>query len=100
MGNKNISNKKSKKPKQTKSIKQVEQNKVEKAVSKEDRRGCKKSNDNSKDKISLEYSLEQERVDKQNLKDSGYDFVPRQNHWTSIEEQKIKVEEIEKVVEK
>ena len=38
----------------------------------------------------------EKREDKKMLKDSGYDFVPRFDHWTNISEQKIKVKEIEK----
>ena len=48
-----------------------------------------------KDKVSLKYNLELERKDAKNTKKKGYDFVPRSNHWTSIDEQKIKVREIE-----
>lgn len=48
-----------------------------------------------KNKVSLEYNLELERKDEHNTKKKGYDFVPRANHWTSIDEQKIKVREIE-----
>lgn len=49
----------------------------------------------NKDKISLKYNLELERKDVKNTKKKGYDFVPRSYHWTSIDEQKIKVREIE-----
>lgn len=49
----------------------------------------------SKDKVSLEYNLELERKDEHNTKKKGYDFVPRSYHWTSVDEQKIKVKEIE-----
>lgn len=49
----------------------------------------------NKDKIDIGYNLEIERKDKKDLKDSGYDFVPRLDHWTNIDEQKIKVKEIE-----
>lgn len=56
-----------------------------------------KNNENkSKDKVSLEYNLEVEREDVKTAKKQGYDFVPRFNHWLSMDEQKIKVEEIEK----
>lgn len=53
-----------------------------------------------KGKVSLEYNLELERQNEQDIKKKGYDFVPRQYHWTSIEEQKIKVEEIEEKTKK
>ena len=51
----------------------------------------KNDKNKSKDKVSLEYNLD---IEKQ-----GYDFVPRFNHWVNIDEQKIKVEEIEKKTE-
>ena len=47
------------------------------------------------DKVRLDYNLELERKDDKNLKDSGYDFVPRSNHWLSSDEKKIKTREIE-----
>ena len=50
----------------------------------------------NKDKVEIKYNLELERKDSSQLKKQGYDFVPRIDHWTSIDEQKIKVEEIEK----
>ena len=50
---------------------------------------------NKKDKVSLKYNLELERKDEHNIKKKGYDFIPRFNHLTSIDEQKIKVKEIE-----
>ncbi len=50
----------------------------------------------NKDKVSLESNLEIERKDSKELKNQGYDFVPRFNHWMSSDEQKLKVEEIEK----
>jgi hypothetical protein len=52
-------------------------------------------NYNNKDKVDLGDDLEIERIDKKYLKNSGYDFVPRIDHWTNIDEQKIKVKEIE-----
>lgn len=51
--------------------------------------------DDSKNKVNLGDDLEIERNDKKYLKNSGYDFVPRIEHWTNIDEQKIKVKEIE-----
>lgn len=50
---------------------------------------------NDKDKVDIGYNLDIERKDKKYLKNSGYDFVPRLDHWTNIDEQKIKVKEIE-----
>ena len=50
--------------------------------------------------LSISNDLEIERKDKKNLKNSGYDFVPRLDHWTSIDEQKIKVNEIENITDK
>lgn len=43
--------------------------------------------------------LEIERKNKKSLRKSGYDFVPRIDHWTSIDEQKIKADEIEKITD-
>lgn len=51
---------------------------------------------NDKENIDISEDLTIEREDKKMLKDSGYDFVPRFDHWTNISEQKIKVKEIEK----
>lgn len=49
----------------------------------------------NKNKIDIGYNLEIERKDYKNLKNSGYDFVPRLDSWTNIDEQKIKAKEIE-----
>ena len=49
----------------------------------------------NKNKVNLANDLEIERIDKKYLKNSGYDFVPRLDHWTNIDEQKLKVKEIE-----
>ena len=49
----------------------------------------------NKDKVDLGDDLEIAKIDKKYLKNSGYDFVPRLDHWTNIDEQKIKVKEIE-----
>lgn len=49
----------------------------------------------SKTKVNILNDLELEKRDNKNLKNSGYDFVPRLDHWTNIDEQKIKVKEIE-----
>lgn len=56
----------------------------------------KENNDILKNKVELDYDLDIERQDAKTMKKKGYDFVPRFNHWLSIDEQKIKVEEIEK----
>lgn len=45
--------------------------------------------------VDLGYNLEIERKDKEDSSKNTYDFVPRDYHWTSIEEQKIKVAELE-----
>ncbi|MDD3303577.1 MAG: hypothetical protein PHP54_01515 [Clostridia bacterium] len=50
---------------------------------------------NNKGKVDLKYNLEIEREDKKDIAKKGYDFVPRDHHWTNTTEQKIKVEEIE-----
>ncbi len=49
----------------------------------------------SKNKVDLGYNLELERGDLKDLKKKDYDFIPRFNHLVSLDEQKIKVEEIE-----
>lgn len=49
----------------------------------------------NQDYINLSDDLTLERKDKKILKNSGYDFVPRFDHWTNTDEQKIKVKEIE-----
>lgn len=49
----------------------------------------------NQDCINLSDDLTLERKDKKILKNSGYDFVPRFDHWTNTDEQKIKVKEIE-----
>lgn len=51
--------------------------------------------DDNKNKVNIGYNLEIERKDEKDLKDAQYDFVPRLDHWTNIDEQKIKVKEIE-----
>ena len=47
------------------------------------------------DKVDMSYNLELERKDKKNINKKGYDFVARSAHLTGIDEQKIKVREIE-----
>ena len=49
----------------------------------------------NKDCTNLSNDLTLERKDKKILKNSGYDFVPRFDHWTNTDEQKLKVKEIE-----
>lgn len=49
----------------------------------------------SKNKVSYEYNLEIERKDKESIDEKGYDFVPRSVHALNIDEQKIKIREIE-----
>lgn len=49
----------------------------------------------SKNKVDLSYNLELERKDSKNVCKKEYDFIPRSNHLTGIDEQKIKVREIE-----
>lgn len=76
--------------------------KCSKENKKDKKKGAKKettekSDDESDAKVSLRYNLEIERADAKDLKDSGYDFVPRSHHWTSIQEQKVKVQEIEDI---
>ena len=47
------------------------------------------------DCTNLSNDLTLERKDKKILRNSGYDFVPRFDHWTNTDEQKLKVKEIE-----
>ena len=49
----------------------------------------------NQDCINLSNDLILERKDKKILRNSGYDFVPRFDHWTNTDEQKLKVKEIE-----
>lgn len=49
----------------------------------------------NKDCTNLSNDLTLERKDKKILENSGYDFVPRFDHWTNTDEQKLKVKEIE-----
>ena len=48
---------------------------------------------NKPGKVSLRYTLNIDRQEDNFFR--GYDFIPRDNHWLSIEEQKIKTQEIE-----
>ena len=54
-----------------------------------------KNNPSYKEKVDIMDNLEIERKDKKYMKNTGYDFVPRLDHWTNIDEQKVKVREIE-----
>ena len=49
----------------------------------------------NQDCTNLSNDLTLERKDKKILRNSGYDFVPRFDHWTNTDEQKLKVKEIE-----
>lgn len=49
----------------------------------------------NKSKVSLEYNLELERKDSKDILKKGYDYIPRSVHAVSLDEQKIKVREIE-----
>lgn len=49
----------------------------------------------NQDCTNLSNDLTLERKDKKILKNSGYDFVPRFDHWTNTDEQKLKVKKIE-----
>lgn len=48
-----------------------------------------------KKKVSLAYNLKINELDRKKECNEGYDFVPKDYHWTNLSEQKIKVEEIE-----
>lgn len=49
----------------------------------------------NQDCTNLSNDLTLERKDKKILRNFGYDFVPRFDHWTNTDEQKLKVKEIE-----
>ena len=49
----------------------------------------------NKNKVSLAYNLKIEELDKKNENNEGFDFIPKDYHWTNSSEQKIKVKEIE-----
>lgn len=49
----------------------------------------------NQDCTNLSNDLTLERKDKKILRNSGYDFVPRFDHWTNTDDQKLKVKEIE-----
>lgn len=55
----------------------------------------KKNIKEDKNKVSLAYNLKIDELDKNKENNEGYDFVPKDYHWTNISEQKIKVQEIE-----
>lgn len=54
-----------------------------------------KNKDKNKDKVSLAYNLKIDELDKKRENNEGFDFVPKDYHWTNISEQKVKVNEIE-----
>lgn len=56
-----------------------------------------KSNTKEKKKVSLKYNLELGQMEEELIKSSEYDFVPRFNHWLSLDEQKLKTKEIEDI---
>lgn len=47
--------------------------------------------------MNLVDEIELEKKDKNDLSKKGYNFVGSVDHWTSIEQQKLKVDEIEKI---
>lgn len=54
--------------------------------------------DNNKYKKDVfDSNLQVELNDRKNIEKYGYDFVPRVEHWTNLEEQKIDVDKIEKI---
>lgn len=55
-----------------------------------------KNKNEDKDQVAIDNILELERKERKDMERQGYDFVPRIDHWTSLDEQKLKVEEIEK----
>lgn len=55
-----------------------------------------KKEENNNSKVDILDNLKIERVDHKYLQDALYDFVPRLDHWTNSDEQRIKVKEIEK----
>lgn len=55
----------------------------------------KKNIKEDKEKVSLAYNLKIDELDKKKENNEGYDFVPKDHHWTNSSEQKIKVQEIE-----
>lgn len=54
-----------------------------------------KNKDKNKNKVSLAYNLKIDELDKKRENNEGFDFVPKDYHWTNISEQKVKVNEIE-----
>lgn len=68
-------------------------------------KGIKEENKNpkqdqkNKEKVSLAYNMEIAKMDAQNNIKGGYDFVPKDYHWTNPDEQKIKTREIEEKTE-
>lgn len=60
----------------------------------------KENTKENNEKISLEYNLDIEKKYDKTIEKYGYDFVPRSNHWLSVDEQKAKVNEIEEKTKK
>lgn len=56
---------------------------------------CEKNKKKLEGKVDLKYNLEIDELDKEKENNEGYDFIPKDYHWTNSSEQKIKVEEIE-----
>lgn len=54
-----------------------------------------KNSKENKNKVSLAYNLKVDELDKKRENNEGFDFIPKDYHWTNSSEQKIKVEEIE-----
>ena len=57
--------------------------------------GKKEKKFKNKNKVDLSYNLELERKDSKDVDKKEYDFIARSAHLTGIDEQKIKVREIE-----
>lgn len=55
----------------------------------------KKNIREDKKKVSLAYNLKIDELDKVKEKNEGYDYIPKDYHWTNSSEQKVKVQEIE-----
>lgn len=54
-----------------------------------------KNSKGNKNKVSLAYNLKIDELDRKRENNEGFDFIPKDYHWTNSSEQKIKVEEIE-----
>lgn len=49
----------------------------------------------AEEKVSLAYNLRVDELNKNSQSNEGFDFVPKDYHWTNLSEQKVKVKEIE-----